>query len=91
MAMDKRRSMKRYLPMSDIYPIKPISESWFRYECLLHPLVLPRLLASAKIAASTSRILHQLHEFACGTLNDCGHLHQSKYLGARELYKIARP
>jgi hypothetical protein len=39
MAMDKRRkSMKRYLPMSDIYPIKPISESWFRYECLLRPI-----------------------------------------------------
>ena len=55
--------------MSDIYPIKPISESWFRYECLLHPFVLPRLLASAKIAASISRILHLLTESVCDTLN----------------------
>lgn len=89
--MDKRRSMKRYLPMSDIYPIKPISESWFRYEYLLHPFVLPRLLASAKIAASTSRILHLLTESVCDTLNRCGNLRQSKYLGAWERCKIARP
>jgi len=36
---------------------------------LLHPFVLPRLLALAKIAASISRILHLLTESVCDTLN----------------------